>query len=314
VTAALPAAELQARLAAGRAAVDAELAALVAGLPADGGAASALRYALQTGGKRLRPILCMAAVDAAFALRGEAPPFRRSVPGRPWVRAATAVELVHTYSLVHDDLPCMDDDALRRGRPTTHVVHGTRDAMLAGVALIPMAARLLIQSAADLELPAARAAAAVTELCRGAGAAGMVGGQVLDLQAEGEAAGLAELSRIHSLKTGALFRAAMRVGGRLGGAAPETLEALGRFGDSLGLSFQIADDILDETADATALGKTPGKDREAHKCTFPSLMGLDAARTAAEAERDRAVDVLRQAGIRSPLLESVAGFAVHRDR
>lgn len=307
-------AELEARLSAARAAVDAELAALADSLPDDHTAGAALRYALETGGKRLRPVLCLAAVDAVFEARGENAPFRRDSPGRPWVRAATAVELVHTYSLVHDDLPCMDDDRLRRGRPTTHVVHGTAAAMVAGIALIPLAMRVLLDAAADLELPAGRAAAAAADLCRGAGMAGMVGGQQLDLEAEGRELDAAGLRRVHSGKTGALFRASLRVGGRLAGAEDATLTALGKFGAALGMAFQITDDVLDETTDASTLGKTPGKDRTAGKSTFPALLGVAGAREAAAAEMDRALALLHEAGIHSPMLQGLAGFAVQRDR
>jgi geranylgeranyl pyrophosphate synthase len=311
---ALSGGHLAAQFGAGRAAIDAELAVIADAVPADDGAAAALRYALATDGKRLRPLLCMAAVDAVYAARGDVPPFRRDVPGRPWVRAAVAVELIHTYSLVHDDLPCMDNDGLRRGRPTSHVVHGTPAAMVAGFALIPLAVQVLIRAAADLDLPPGRAAAAAVELCRGAGAAGMVGGQVLDLEAEGRRLSAHELRRVHALKTGALFSASLRVGGSLAGAPDATLQALGSFGSGLGMAFQITDDILDETMDAEALGKTPGKDREASKSTFPALLGLGAARAAAVAETSAAVDALRRAGLASPLLEALAGFAVYRDR
>jgi farnesyl diphosphate synthase len=221
---------------------------------------------------------------------------------------------IHTYSLVHDDLPCMDDDDLRRGRPTTHVAHGTSAAIVAGFGLIPLAMRVLVQAAADLELPPARALAAARELAIGAGAAGMVGGQLLDLEGESRNLELDALRTIHGMKTGALFAASLRVGGALAGAAAEVQHALGSFGESLGLAFQIMDDVLDETMDAAVLGKTPGKDREAGKSTFVSLLGPSAARQAAVDEAGRAVAYLRQAGIGSTLLEGLAGFAVHRDR
>jgi geranylgeranyl pyrophosphate synthase len=294
--------------------VDAELAAIAAAV-ADGSAAGrAVRYALGSEGKRLRPALFLAAVDVAYAARGETVPEPPDGRARPWVRAAAAVELVHTYSLVHDDLPCMDNDALRRGRPTTHIACGTAAAMVAGFALVPLAARTLVLAAADLDLPPARAAAAVRELCRGAGPGGMVGGQVLDLDAEGRDLDLDGLCRIHALKTGALFRAALRSGGSLAGADTRMLDAMGEFGAALGIAFQITDDVLDETTDAATLGKTPGKDRHAGKPSFPALLGRAAASAAADAMAARAVRVLQDAGIESRLLEELAGFAVYRDR
>jgi geranylgeranyl pyrophosphate synthase len=300
--------ELQQRLAALRAAVDRELGAVTAELVADDPVTAAMHYALCSGGKRLRPILCLAAAAAVDPTAADdAPP-----PAR--VRAASALEVIHTYSLVHDDLPCMDDDALRRGRPTVHRVHGSRAAMAAGCALIPFACRLLLDAAAELGLPPACQAAAVAALCSGAGAAGMVAGQLLDLEAEGNTTELHALRRIHALKTGALFGAALRLGALLGGAPPTVLAALGDFGERLGLAFQVTDDVLDETMDAVALGKTPGKDRHADKATFISVLGLDASRRAAAAEADAAVAGLRRAGIASPLLEALAGFAVDRDR
>jgi geranylgeranyl pyrophosphate synthase len=302
--------------AAWRAAVDAELGAMAADVPGEDDVSAAARYALGAGGKRLRPVLCLAAIHAAELQGGvtEGDEGAASAVYRLRVRAATAIELVHTYSLVHDDLPCMDDDDLRRGRQTVHRVHGTGAAMLAGFALIPLACRILADAAARLELDPARRAGVVAELCRGAGASGMVGGQQLDLDAETASLALDDLRRIHALKTGALFRASLRIGGILARADASVVDALGRFGDGLGLAFQITDDVLDETSDAAALGKTPGKDRDSGKSTFVSLLGVDAARAAARAEADAAVAALREAGIHSPLLEQLAGFAVGRDR
>jgi geranylgeranyl pyrophosphate synthase len=294
--------ELEAR----RGDIDGALRDIAASVSADHAVGAAMRYALETGGKRVRPILCLAAADAV------SPAVPPQQPAR--ARAAAAIELVHTYSLVHDDLPCMDDDELRRGRPTTHIAFDTAAAVLAGYALIPLACGVMHDAAAALGLPADRRAEVVRELCRGAGANGMVGGQVLDLAGEGEALSVDRLRRIHAMKTGALFVAAVRVGGLLAGGDAHVLDALGRFGAALGLAFQITDDVLDETMDAEALGKTPGKDRDARKTTFSSLMGVEAARGAAVAEVDAAVAALRGAGVHSPFLESLAGFAVHRDR
>jgi geranylgeranyl pyrophosphate synthase len=309
VIAALDRAALEERMDAWRAAVDGELARVAAEVGGEGAVATALRYALDSGGKRLRPILCLAAAEA---VGGAGSADGRAAAGR--VRAATALELVHTYSLVHDDLPCMDDDDLRRGRPTTHRVHGTVASMAAGFSLTPLACRELSAGAATAGLPADAAARAVQELCRGAGAAGMVGGQFLDLAAEGLGASREGLQQIHGMKTGALFRAALRIGGMLGDAGDTVLSALDGYGAHLGLAFQITDDVLDVTMDAHALGKTPGKDVEAGKATFISLHGLAGARAAAVEEAGAATACLRSASIHSPLLEGLAAFAVDRDR
>ncbi|HSJ31883.1 MAG TPA: farnesyl diphosphate synthase [Longimicrobiales bacterium] len=288
-----------------RAEIEDALATILADMSADDPVTAAMRYAVGAGGKRLRPMLCLAAMDAA----GAAPGQRAAA-----VRAACALELIHTYSLVHDDLPCMDNDDLRRGQPTTHRVFGSPAAMLAGFALIVLAARLLHHSALEMGAGPDRAAAAVRELCHGAGAAGMVGGQMLDLQSEHTDVGPAELRRIHALKTGALFRAALRIGGLLGGATPAAINALGAFGEHLGMAFQITDDVLDVTMDTAALGKTAGKDVEADKATFAANLGITGARAAAAVEVDAALAQLAEAGLKSPVLEGLARFAADRNQ
>ncbi|MGH7447583.1 MAG: polyprenyl synthetase family protein [Longimicrobiales bacterium] len=288
-----------------RAGVEAALSAISDELTAADPVTGAMRYALAAGGKRLRPVLCLAAMDAAAHAPGARP---------AQLRAACAVELVHTYSLVHDDLPCMDDDDLRRGRPTVHRIFGSGAAMVAGFALIPLACRTLFSAAMDMGVPVERAAQAVRELCLGAGAAGMVGGQMLDLSSEGAAVEPPGLRRIHAMKTGALFCASLRVGAILGGAAPAAVDALGAFGEHLGMAFQITDDVLDETMDSRALGKTAGKDRDADKATFVSHGSVPGARRAAAAEVDAALAQLAAAGVKSPLLEGLARFAADRDR
>jgi geranylgeranyl diphosphate synthase, type II len=313
----LDSAVLHERMQRWRAAVDVELAAIAGTVQEPGPVAAALRYALAAGGKRLRPILCLAAAEAIAtdAGRPAAGDDRAESPragGR--VRAACAIEMVHTYSLVHDDLPCMDNDDLRRGRPTTHTVFGTEAAMLAGFVLIPFACRVLSDAAVVLELPDSDRLGAIRELCRAAGAAGMVGGQVLDLEAEVHPASAEQLVRIHAMKTGALFRAALHIGGVLGGADARSLRALDEYGERLGLAFQITDDVLDVTTDAAVLGKTPGKDRDAGKVTFVSLHGVAGARAIATEHAGAAAACLRSSGLRSPLLEALAGFAVDRDR
>lgn len=293
-------ADLGAYLASARAPVDAALLAVV---DETGPLAEAIRYALEAGGKRLRPILCVAAYQA---LRDELP--------APVYRLAASLELIHTYSLIHDDLPSMDDDPVRRGRPATHVAHGEAVATLAGAALIPRAVRVVAAAARDLKLAPGVRRTLVTTLCAAAGAGGMVGGQALDLAAEGRAVGLEALERIHRRKTGALLAAAPVMGGLAAGGGTGVRDALGTYGRALGLAFQIADDILDVTGDPAVLGKTAGRDTELEKATFPSLEGLDAARRRAQAEVDRALDALEAGGIRSEALRALARFAVSRDR
>jgi geranylgeranyl pyrophosphate synthase len=288
-----------------RAAVEAALARIARTISDTTVVGAAIRYALASGGKRLRPILCVAAYRAAGG---------SASPADDAYRAAAALELIHTYSLVHDDLPCMDNDDLRRGRPTTHRQFGTPAAMLAGCALLPLACRLLYDAARALGLEDACASAAVRELCCAAGATGLIGGQVLDLEAEGHVPALAELGRIHMRKTGALFRGSLRVGAVLARAPSDVRAALGEFGVRLGLAFQITDDVLDVTRDATALGKTPGKDVHAAKATFASRLGVNGARERACAEVADAVAALRAARVETSLLEALARFAVDRDR
>jgi geranylgeranyl pyrophosphate synthase len=308
--AAAPAAALEAFLARERAAVDAALARAVAdGLPLGAPAPRlepVLRYAAAGGGKRLRPVLLVAAYRAAG---GASAPAVYSL--------GAAVELVHTYSLVHDDLPCMDDDARRRGRPTTHVVYGSPAALLAGAALIPLALRTLTTAAGELELPPERRTALALELCQGAGAAGMVGGQLLDLDAEGGGgqAALSEsrLAEIHRRKTGALLAAAIRMGALAAGADPAVVAALGAYGQGIGLAFQIADDLLDRVGGAE-LGKTPGKDAAAAKATFPGVLGEAGARRRAGQEVERAVAALAAGGIDAPELVALARYTIERDR
>ena len=265
--------------------------------------ADAVRYAALGGGKRFRPILCVAAFRAVSV----------DEPGPAVYRIACALELIHAYSLVHDDLPCMDDSDLRRGRPTAHRVHGVAVAAIAGAAMIALACRVLDSGAAELGLSVAERAAALRELCIAAGAAGMVGGQWLDLEAEGrDDVTLPELERVHRAKTGALLAAAPALGGRAARAGQTVVDALARYGRSLGLAFQIADDLLDVTARAADLGKPAGRDQVLGKATFPALLGIEAARRRARAEADAAVAALRGAGIESPELEALARYAVDR--
>ena len=251
---------------------------------------SAIRYSLLGGGKRLRPILTLAAGEVAGASLRTTLPF------------ACALELVHTYSLVHDDLPAMDDDDLRRGRPTSHKVFGEGVAILVGDALLTEAFELM---AAARHVAPRHALAAVAEVARAAGEAGMVGGQALDLAAAGHPATLAEIRAIHRRKTGALFTAAVRVGALVAGARPALLRRLTVYGDQLGLCFQIADDIAD------AAGAGDGRtDRVLGKATYPAVLGVERARVHAERARDAALAAVAPLGSRATPLRAIAAFVV----
>ncbi|HEX6069105.1 MAG TPA: farnesyl diphosphate synthase [Longimicrobiaceae bacterium] len=283
--------------------VDRELEAIAAdaGRRVPASLAEAVAYALSTSGKRLRPILAMAAYRAVGGRETE-----------PAYRLSCALEIVHTYSLVHDDLPCMDDDDVRRGRPTVHRVYGTPVATLAGAALLPLAIAVLDGGARDLGLYDAVRAHLIGELCRAAGAVGMVGGQLRDLEGESAPVDGAGLESIHRAKTGALLTAALRIGAIAGGASDEALEALTRYGSALGLAFQITDDVLDVVGNAEALGKAAGRDEHLRKASYPALFGLDGARTLARARADEAKDAL--AGLRSAELVALADYVVERER
>jgi len=255
---------------------------------------AAMRYSLQAGGKRLRPVLVLAAADV-FASAGSAPQSNsenhKSKTPDP-LPAAVALECLHTYSLIHDDLPCMDNDDLRRGRPTAHRQFDEATALLAGDALLTLAFQLIGRHYAGTpEL----CAALTREMAEAAGSEHLIGGQMEDLLAEKKAdATAAELEFIHQNKTAAMITAALLAGGLCGGATPVQLAALQRAGRHLGLAFQIVDDILDATADTATLGKTAGKDARAGKTTYVSLHGLDAARHHAAAQSDQARQALGQ--------------------
>src|SRR5437016_851904 len=263
---------------------------------------AAMRYSLLSTGKRLRPTLVFAAAEA---VAGEAAAERVA-------ELAAAVEVVHAYSLVHDDLPCMDNDDLRRGRPTTHRAFDVPTATRAGFHMVALAARVLAVGLATLAPDSERRRAIALELFRAAGAGGMIGGQALDLEAEGVRAPVAALEEIHRRKTGALIAASCVIGGPAGGAAPSACAALRGYGADLGLAFQICDDILDATASSDQLGKTAGKDAALAKSTFVSVLGVGDARAEAERLAARAVDRLRQAGLASPTLVELAHYVVTR--
>ncbi|MGB6941445.1 MAG: polyprenyl synthetase family protein [Bryobacteraceae bacterium] len=260
----------------------------------------AMRYSLFAGGKRVRPILCMAAAEAV----SDSPVGIES--------CACTLELIHTYSLIHDDLPALDNDDLRRGVPTCHKVFGDAMAILAGDALLTLAFQVLAQ----MECPADRKAALIAELSTAAGTVGgMIGGQVCDLEGEGRHPDAALLETIHRAKTGALLRASLRMGGIYAGASgddDEQLHALSCYGEHVGLAFQIVDDVLDVEQSSEALGKTAGKDAQQHKITFPAVYGLQRSREMAEEERLAAHLALRPFDERAKRLRELADFIVHR--
>ncbi|MCU0225069.1 MAG: polyprenyl synthetase family protein [Acidobacteria bacterium] len=256
----------------------------------------AMRYALLGGGKRLRPLLTLAACRACGGAAEAALP------------AALAIELIHAYSLVHDDLPAMDDDDLRRGRPTTHKVYGEALGILAGDALQTRAFELLARA----PLPGATVAQQVAALAAAAGPAGMAGGQALDLAAEGKPADADAVARIGRMKTGALLTACFELGALAAGAPPELRARLVRCGAQVGEAFQIQDDILDLTASTEQLGKTAGKDLAQGKATWPALVGLDAARRRTAALRDEALAELAELGPPAVPLAALVRAAVDR--
>lgn len=260
----------------------------------------AMRYSLFAGGKRLRPALCIAAGELFDAAEEELLP------------VACALEMIHTYSLVHDDLPAMDDDDLRRGRPTCHKAFGEATAILAGDALLTLAFQILAEAGVDDE-SRARRMRVIAEIARAAGTpGGMVAGQVLDIAAEGRDVTAEELDRLHASKTGALLTASVVTGAITGGADGASVAALGRYGAALGLAFQIADDVLDVTATAGELGKTPGKDTAAHKATYPALYGIDGSQARARELVDAALAAIERFGLRAEPLRSIACFVVER--
>ncbi|QNN58381.1 polyprenyl synthetase family protein [Diaphorobacter ruginosibacter] len=249
---------------------------------APAGLGEAMRYAVLDGGKRLRPLLVLAASEAVGGLREAA------------LRGACAAELIHAYSLVHDDMPCMDNDVLRRGKPTVHVQFGEAEALLAGDALQALAFELLTP---ETGVPAAMQATLCRMLARAAGADGMAGGQAIDLASVGKMLTEDQLRRMHRLKTGALLRACVVMGAACADAAEDAREALAEYGAAIGLAFQVVDDILDVIADSATLGKTAGKDAASDKPTYVSLLGLEPAQRYAEELREAAHAALARSGL-----------------
>lgn len=265
---------------------------------APAGLGEAMRYAVLDGGKRLRPLLVLAACEAVGGNAQAA------------LRAACAVELIHAYSLVHDDMPCMDNDVMRRGKPTVHVRFGEARALLAGDALQALAFELLTP---EEGVPPAMQARLCRELARAAGADGMAGGQAIDLASVGLQLSEDQLRQMHRLKTGALLQASVVMGAVCGQTPEGTLRALSDYGAAMGLAFQVVDDVLDVTQDSATLGKTAGKDAASDKPTYVSLMGLEAARAHAEALRAQALAALAASGLTDTrALAALADMVVRR--
>jgi len=262
----------------------------------------AAHHGVTSGGKRLRPILCVTSFEACGGQ-----------PAPAVYDLAASLELIHAYSLMHDDLPCMDDAELRRGRATTHRAHGEDATMRAGAALIPAAALQALDACRAIGCERERAVAVTRALLEAAGAGGMVGGQWIDLMGEGRALGGAELDGLHRRKTGALLEASLVMGALAAGASPILQGALREYGAAIGLAFQIADDILDATQTAETLGKNPS-DAAFDKSTYVALYGLDEARKRAQEQVERAIAALGTAGLEAPMLRALARYVVERDR
>lgn len=281
--------------------------ALSAGIAAESPAAlgQAMRYAVLDGGKRLRPLLVLATAEAVG--------HEASSPAA--LNAACAIELIHAYSLVHDDMPCMDNDVLRRGKPTVHVQFGEAQALLAGDALQTLAFEFLTPPGSHV--PAAVQAACVGLLARASGYQGMAGGQAIDLASVGQRLSEDQLRQMHRLKTGALLLCSVQMGAAcVPGVSAPVQAALQRFGEALGLAFQVVDDVLDVTADSATLGKTAGKDEAADKPTYVALMGLDAAKAYAESLAAQAMQALADTGLpddRLAALRALTAMVVERN-
>jgi geranylgeranyl diphosphate synthase type II len=260
----------------------------------------AMRYSLFAGGKRLRPILVLAAAEAVGGSVREALPL------------ACSFELIHTYSLIHDDLPSMDNDDMRRGKPTSHKVFGEALAILAGDALLTEAFHLATRPEVMKKVPARRRLQALWHLARAAGSLGMVGGQTMDILTQGQTVDSGTLEYIHSHKTGALISASVAVGAIVGGATARQLKRLQGYGEKLGLAFQITDDLLDETGEEGKLGKAVSKDRSKGKATYPGLYGIPESRRRAEGLIEEAIHHLHRFDQRANPLREIARFILNR--
>jgi geranylgeranyl diphosphate synthase type II len=266
-------------------------------LPA--GIGEAIKYALSGSGKKLRPLLVIAA-------------YRACGGDRDVITLACATEVLHAYSLVHDDLPCMDDDDFRRGRPTVHRVYGSRTAIVAGVAMIPLAVQLVSEAARSMRLSPKVRSTIIETILEAVGIAGMIGGQARDLWGERLSLTLAQREEIHRAKTGALIAASLAIGAQSAGADDQSLAAVRRYGAAIGLAFQIMDDVLDVTSTTSALGKTAGRDEQLGKSTYPALLGVDGARKRARGLVDQGLESLNERGLLTQDLSQVANFILTR--
>lgn len=261
--------------------------------------AQSMNYSLMAGGKRLRPILIMAAADAL------------GVDGEKFLRLSTAIEFIHTYSLIHDDLPAMDNDDYRRGKLTNHKVFGEDLAILAGDALLTMAFEII---ATDEQLDAETKVKVITEMSKAAGAEGMVGGQVIDMQSENKQIDMTTLKQMHAAKTGALFCAAIRCGAIIAGATQEQLAKLTEYARQFGLAFQITDDILDVTGDEQTIGKPVGSDEKNHKSTYVTLGSLESAQQLAQEAVENAKASLIDFGNNAEFLRALVDYLITRNK
>ena len=267
--------------------------------PLDKTLCESMKYSLMAGGKRLRPVLLMAAADAVGA------------KGTDYLTTGCAMEMIHTYSLIHDDLPAMDDDDYRRGKLTNHKVYGAGMATLAGDALLTLAFEVMLRQQG---VSAEKKVQVVREISMAAGPDGMVGGQALDMESEDKQISMETMKNIHLGKTGALFRAAIRSGAILGGASEDELQALTVYADNFGLAFQITDDILDVIGDAEVIGKPVGSDEKNHKSTYVTLTSLEEAQKLAQEAVDTAIDALKIFGEEADFLRELVAFLVKRNK
>ena len=262
--------------------------------------ADAMRYSVLAGGKRLRPVLCLAAAEAVGGCSDIA------------IDTSVAIELIHTYSLIHDDLPAMDDDALRRGKPTCHVAYDEATAILTGDALLTLAFQMLASQECAADVPADRRLQIIHAVATAAGYEGMIGGQMADIDSESSRIGLSRLEQLHLMKTGALIKAAVTTGGILGGGTSEQIRHLHKYAQNIGLAFQIIDDILNVEGDPALLGKAVGTDEEKKKSTYPALLGLVESRKLAASRVKEALQALDYFDKKADPLRAIAKYVIDR--
>ena len=264
--------------------------------------ADAMVYSVMAGGKRLRPVLCLAAAETVGGRSEDA------------IYTAVAIELIHTYSLIHDDLPAMDDDVLRRGKPTCHVAYDEATAILTGDALLTLAFQLLASPQGTAGVPADRRLQVIDLIAAAAGYEGMIGGQMADIDSEGSRIDLSRLEQLHLMKTGALINAAITTGGILGGGTSEQIRHLHQYAQNIGLAFQIIDDILNVEGDPALLGKAVGTDQEKKKSTYPALLGLVESRKLADNRVKEALQALEYFDKKADPLRAIAKYVIDRKR